>query len=122
MPRRPQKHDLVLGVLRRARRPLAAEDVVRRGRAADPAVGRATVYRALRSLSRRGVIERYPTGYGLPDRPHDHHHIVCGLCGRSAVPALAVAEGALSSALARVGFAMVAHDIRIDARCVQHEP
>ncbi len=121
MARRPENRSVVLDVLRRARRILPAEVVVRRARAAHPTVGRATIYRSLRSLVQLGVVERYPAGYGIPDHAADHHHVTCGLCGRSAVPALAEAERALSAALARAGFEMVAHDIRIDARCVAHE-
>ena len=122
MARRPEKREVVWDVLRRARRPIAAEEVVRRVRRADASVGRATVYRALRALVRSGALERYPKGYGVPDRATDHHHVVCVDCGRSTVPALANVDRALEEALTRAGFRMVAHDIRVEVRCAGHRP
>ena len=107
-------------VVRRARRHLAAEEIVRRARSADPSVGRATVYRALRALVSQGELERYESGYGAPDRASDHHHVQCSACGRAAVPELAAVDRALEAALVRSGFRMVAHDIRVEARCADH--
>lgn len=122
MPRAPEKQGVVLRVARRARQPLRAEEIVRRARALDPGVGRATIYRALRALLRRGELERFPTGYGPPDRRSDHHHFVCAQCGRSAVPSLAGAERALQEAIGRAGFRLLAHDLRVEVRCAEHRP
>lgn len=93
---------------------------MRAARAAQPGIGRATVYRALRRLQAEGRIERYEDGYGLPDRRDDHHHLVCIECGRTTIPSLEETERALRRAIARTGYRLLAHELVITGFCERH--
>jgi Fe2+ or Zn2+ uptake regulation protein len=74
----------VLTVLARQEEHLGAEAVVEAVSALDPAVHRASVYRALEALSELGVVQHVHVGHGgtayhLTD-PHVHLHAQCRRC------------------------------------------
>jgi Fe2+ or Zn2+ uptake regulation protein len=74
----------VIEVLVASREHLTAEEIHGRVAAVAPDVHRATVYRALDTLSRLELVEHAHLGHGpavyhLSDDPH--HHLVCEVCG-----------------------------------------
>jgi Fur family ferric uptake transcriptional regulator len=75
----------VLSVLAEDARHLSADQVVSAVAVLDPAVHRASVYRALEALSQLGVVQHVHLGHGTTtyalaqDRPHLHGH--CNRCG-----------------------------------------
>ncbi|MBI5004528.1 transcriptional repressor [Candidatus Kaiserbacteria bacterium] len=74
----------LLHLLKKARKPLSIQDIVRtsRGKTMD----QATIYRTLSDLANAGIVHRMDLNTGTahfeytPDRPH-HHHLVCTDCG-----------------------------------------
>jgi Fur family ferric uptake transcriptional regulator len=100
---------------------LDLEDEMRRGK---PAVGRASVYRALEQLEQLGLVQRIEVcrgtaGYERVDPTgHHHHHAICRDCGRM-VP---FEDSRLERALEHVagempGFDVAEHDVVLRGRC-----
>lgn len=100
---------------------LDLEDEMRRGK---PAVGRASVYRALEQLEQLGLVQRIEVcrgtaGYERVDPTgHHHHHAICRDCGRM-VP---FEDPRLERALEHVagempGFAVAEHDVVLRGVC-----
>jgi Fur family ferric uptake transcriptional regulator len=100
---------------------LDLDDELRRRK---PAVGRASVYRALEQLEQLGLVQRIEVcrgtaGYERVDPTgHHHHHAICRDCGRM-VP---FEDSRLERALAHVagempGFAVAEHDVVLRGVC-----
>jgi Fur family ferric uptake transcriptional regulator len=100
---------------------LDLEDEMRRGK---PAVGRASVYRALEQLEQLGLVQRIEVcrgtaGYERVDPTgHHHHHAICRDCGRM-VP---FEDPRLERALEHVagempGFDVAEHDVVLRGVC-----
>ena len=64
-----------------------AAELVTAAQAAEPAVGRATVFRTLELLEGIGAVERLDLPNGehayVGCEPAHHHHVVCSRCGRT---------------------------------------
>jgi Fur family ferric uptake transcriptional regulator len=99
---------------------LELEEEMRRRR---PAVGRASVYRALEQLEGLGLVQRLEVARGTasyervePDGEH-HHHAICARCGRM-VP---FEDRSLERSIARlsdeIGFEVTGHDVVLRGRC-----
>jgi Fur family ferric uptake transcriptional regulator len=88
-----------------------------------PAVGRATVYRALEQLEGLGLIQRVDVrsdaaGFERVDPSgHHHHHIVCQQCGR----VVAFEDEGLEQAIAALGaqpdFNVSSHEVTLRGEC-----
>jgi Fe2+ or Zn2+ uptake regulation protein len=98
-----------------------AADLVSDARRHHPAIGRATVYRALDLFTTLQLVERVdlPGGdhaYVACDPVH-HHHAICTRCGRS----LDVDDFGLTGVLAEIGrrsgFRVTAHRLEIFGLC-----
>jgi Fur family ferric uptake transcriptional regulator len=99
---------------------LELDDELRRRR---PAVGRASVYRALEQLEQLGLVQRVEVCRGTagyeridPDG-HHHHHAICRDCGRMVPfedPTLERVIGELSDSLS---FDVTEHDVVLRGRC-----
>jgi len=105
---------------------LDLDDELRRRK---PAVGRASVYRALEQLERLGLVQRIEVcrgtaGYERVDPAgHHHHHAICRDCGRM-VP---FEDPRLERALEHVagempGFAVAEHDVVLRGLCDRCAP
>lgn len=88
-----------------------------------PAVGRASVYRALEQLEQLGLVQRLEVTRGtagyervVPGGQH-HHHAICRRCGRM-VP---FEDPSLERAIARlsdqISFEVTGHDVVLRGRC-----
>jgi Fur family ferric uptake transcriptional regulator len=99
---------------------LDLDDELRRRK---PAVGRASVYRALEQLEQLGLVQRIEVCRGtagferIDPTGHHHHHAICRDCGRM-VP---FEDSSLEKALAQVAGAMpfdvTEHDVVLRGRC-----
>jgi len=81
----PQR-DVIAGVLERAGRPLAAQELCDAVGQVDHGIGRATVFRTLQSLQEAGIVQHVTlagnqAGYLLCASVGHHHHLVCRHCG-----------------------------------------
>jgi Fur family transcriptional regulator, ferric uptake regulator len=102
---------------------MTAIEIDDRLRAADQAIGRASVYRTLEQLEELKLVHRLDMGRGMasyeriePTGEH-HHHVVCEQCGRVEPfedPGLERAIGRLEG---RVGFEVSAHEVVLRGRC-----
>ncbi|WP_137120353.1 Fur family transcriptional regulator [Segeticoccus rhizosphaerae] len=99
---------------------LSAEAVVEQVKAIDPTVHRASVYRALETLSRLGLVQHVHLGHGatayhLVDEEHPHAH--CLTCGRvidlPEQPFRALAESLRDES----GFVLDAGHIALSGQC-----
>jgi Fur family ferric uptake transcriptional regulator len=84
-------------------------------------LGRATVFRALDTLTELGVVERLdlPTGEHafVSCRPAHHHHVVCSACGRAA-PVEGCGLSAMADEVARrTGYSVDTHRIELFGIC-----
>jgi Fur family transcriptional regulator, ferric uptake regulator len=88
-----------------------------------PAVGRATVYRALEQLESLGLIQRVDVkadaaGYERVDPGgHHHHHIVCEHCGRVVAFEDDRLEQAILALADRPDFNVSSHDVTLRGEC-----
>lgn len=88
-----------------------------------PAVGRATVYRALEQLEGLGLIQKVDlggdaAGYERVDPSgHHHHHIVCEQCGRVVAFEDEGLEQAIVALARRPDFKVSSHEVTLRGRC-----
>ena len=96
---------------------LELDDELRRRK---PAVGRASIYRALEQLGvlRRLEVARGVAGYERiePDGEH-HHHAICRDCGRMIPFEDASLERAIDKVSGRMSFDAAEHEVTIRGRC-----
>jgi Fur family ferric uptake transcriptional regulator len=99
---------------------LDLDDELRRRK---PAVGRASVYRALEQLEQLGLVQRIEVCRGtagyerIEPGGHHHHHAICRDCGRMIPfedPSLERAIGKLSE---NISFDVTEHDVVLRGRC-----
>src|SRR6478609_3983192 len=99
---------------------LDLEDEMRRGK---PAVGRASVYRALEQLEQLGLVQRIEVcrgtaGYERVDPTgHHHHHAICRDCGRMVPFEDPSLEKAIEGLTDRMKFEISEHDVVLRGRC-----
>ncbi|MCS6882809.1 MAG: Fur family transcriptional regulator [Oscillochloridaceae bacterium] len=88
-----------------------------------PAVGRATVYRAVDWLRQRGWLARVQTERGdytyVRTLPGHHHHAVCLRCGATLLVEGCQAIEALTALLARQGFRVQGHILELFGLCAR---
>lgn len=101
-----------------------AEELLATARRGGGAVGRATVFRTLETLTRLGLVERVDLPSGehayVACRPDEHHHhVVCSSCGRS----MEVGDVGLAPVLARAagasGFRIDSHRLELFGVCAE---
>lgn len=101
-------------------RPFSAEALAV---ALAPAVGRATVYRAVDWLRDRGWLARVQTERGdytyVRTLPGHHHHAVCLRCGATLLVEGCQAIEALTALLARQGFRVQGHILELFGLCAR---
>ena len=99
---------------------LDLDDELRRRK---PAVGRASVYRALEQLEQLGLVQRIEVcrgtaGYERVDPTgHHHHHAICRDCGRMVPFEDPVLERAIGSLSESLSFEVTEHDVVLRGRC-----
>jgi Fur family transcriptional regulator, ferric uptake regulator len=105
-------------------RPFSAGELTRAVAAADPGVGRASVYRTLALMVSTGQVQRLHTGgrerYTLCLEPEHHHHVTCTLCGRTEDFSLArveAFEAAVEAAVAQLGYLPQGHVLEVHGLC-----
>lgn len=102
---------------------LSAQEIHDGIRAKGPAVGLASVYRALDGLDELGLVQRVDLGDGVarfepadPTGEH-HHHLVCADCGKVEPFEDPSLEAALERVAGGHGFALAAHDVVLRGAC-----
>jgi Fur family transcriptional regulator, ferric uptake regulator len=99
---------------------LTAEEIHARVEAVAPDVHRATVYRALETLSRLELVEHAHLGHGpavyhLSDDLH--HHLVCEVCGAVIEVPASLFEDAERRVREEFGFEARSHHFAVVGRC-----
>lgn len=99
---------------------LDLDDELRRRK---PAVGRASIYRALEQLEQLGLLRRLEASRGMasyeriePGGEH-HHHAICSNCGRMIPFEDASLERAIAALSDRMSFEAAEHEVTIRGRC-----
>ena len=99
---------------------LDLDDELRRRK---PAVGRASVYRALEQLEQLGLVQRLEVSRGVagyervePDGEH-HHHAICRRCGRMVPFEDPPLEPAISKLSSEMSFEVPDHDVILRGLC-----
>jgi Fur family transcriptional regulator, ferric uptake regulator len=99
---------------------LDLDDELRRRK---PAVGRASVYRALEQLEQLGLVQRIEVcrgtaGYERVDPTgHHHHHAICRDCGRMVPFEDPRLERALENVAGEMSFDVTEHDVVLRGLC-----
>lgn len=118
MQRSTRQRSAIVDAFRAAGRPLSPQEVLDAAGVSIPALGIATVYRNLKSMTEAGVLQvvslpgQNPL-YELTTARH-HHHFQCTLCHR--VFDVEGCPGDLSG-LAPQGFVVAGHEITLYGRC-----
>src|SRR5262245_558302 len=88
-----------------------------------PAVGRASVYRALEQLEQLGLVQRLEVTRGTagyervePGGEH-HHHAICRQCGRMVPFEDRSLERAIAKLSDEISFEVTDHDVVLRGRC-----
>lgn len=99
---------------------LELDDELRRRK---PAVGRASIYRALEQLEQLGLLRRLEVARGVagyeriePGGEH-HHHAICRECGRMIPFEDPSLERAIDKVSGRMSFDAAEHEVTIRGRC-----
>ncbi len=116
--RTTRQRNAILAALGRAAHPLSAEELLASAQGECPALGLATVYRAIRDLCADGTLHVVALPGAAPryeraGRGH-HHHFACRACGK--VFHVEGCPGDLAR-LAPQGFAVEAHEIVLYGQC-----
>jgi Fur family transcriptional regulator, ferric uptake regulator len=85
-PRRTRSQDRLLTLLKAQDAPISAQDLYIELRSQSQSMGLATVYRALDTLKKSGLVQvrTQPTGESLYTTiQEDRHHLTCLTCGLS---------------------------------------
>ncbi len=99
------------------------DELAARARRSSPALGTATVYRAVSTMLNSGFIEhvgdRGGTAlYARCGTTGHHHHLVCTECGAVSHAECPVGERTLARASAE-GFTVTAHEVRLYGTCAE---
>src|SRR3954454_13815821 len=97
------------------------EELYRRASALDPRISIATVYRTVRLLEEKGILERHDFGggrarYEATEHGH-HHHLIDVDTGKVIEFADARHEALAKEIAARLGFELVDHRLELFGRC-----
>jgi Fur family transcriptional regulator, ferric uptake regulator len=99
---------------------LELDDEMRRRK---PAVGRASVYRALEQLEQLGLLQRIEVSRGVagyervePGGDH-HHHAICRRCGRMVPFEDPSLERAIAKVSDEMSFEVTGHDVVLRGTC-----
>ncbi len=83
-------------------------------------IGRATVYRTLELLEKRGILSRIHLdgchGYTVCDEGH-HHHLICRTCGRVLPVDAARIEEAIRDLADALNFQVDTHTLEFSGQC-----
>ena len=118
MERQTRQREAVQHVLRQARRPLSAGELLNATRRSVRGIGIATIYRHLRAMVEEGevVAVKLPgerVRYEPAGKTH-HHHFVCDICGRVfEIPGCASGLRGMTPA----GFNVERHEVILYGRC-----
>jgi len=126
--RKTRVAQLVVDLLQTYARPLSLQDLHGRVRERLPRTAFSTIYRVVARLEAEGKVERVDwrergSRYEWAELPH-HHHIVCGICGRS----VDIDDSDLGFSEERIraatGFLVNHHSIELEGICpeCQREP
>lgn len=108
----------ILRAMQEDDRPLSPQEIWESARQDVPALGMATVYRAIKSFMEEGVVE----AVGLPDSApryelagkEHHHHFQCRYCDK--VYEINACSGGIKT-LTPKGFSLEDHEIMLFGRC-----
>jgi Fur family transcriptional regulator, ferric uptake regulator len=93
-----------------------------------PAVGRASVYRALEQLEQLGLVQRIEVCRGtagferVDPAGHHHHHAICRDCGRMVPFEDSSLERAIGRVSEGISFDVTEHDVVLRGTCERCKP
>ena len=119
MQRNTVQRQTIRTVMQRADRPLSVDEVLKAARSHIPAIGIATVYRALKSLKDEGAIREVDlpgrsSRWEIAGKAH-HHHFLCDQCDK--LFEINGCPGDIAS-LVPEGYKLAEHDILLQGQCV----
>ena len=101
---------------------LTAEELYRKVKEANPAIGQATVYRTVKLLADSGLAKEVEFGdgvvrYELKYGQSHHDHLICERCGRNVEVVDADIEKLQEEVAARHGFVLTGHKLYLYGVC-----
>jgi Fe2+ or Zn2+ uptake regulation protein len=110
-----------LASLAAARADFATEDLWKELQSVDPSIGRATVFRAVDTLVRAGLLDRiaFADGshrYRLCGTSH-HHHVTCVRCQRVVEVDACLPPDLLADVASSTDFMIEGHSLELFGRC-----
>jgi Fur family ferric uptake transcriptional regulator len=119
--RKTRTSQLVVDLLQAYAKPLSLQELYSRVRERLPRTAYSTVYRVISRLEAEGKVTRVDwrergSRYEWAELPH-HHHIVCGICGRSVDIDDADLGFSEERIRAATGFLVKHHSIELEGIC-----
>lgn len=121
----PQRRVVLEVLAAQPERHFSAQELYERARRRAPALGLATVYRALLLFERAGVVSRLNVGQEEDrfefelERGHHHHHLVCLGCGRIFEFREDLLDELEHRIEAETGFQVVDHSLHFTGYCAR---
>lgn len=120
MTRRTDQKTAIRDAIKRAERPLTAQEILDAAQEEVPGMGIATVYRNVKALTESGLLHTVdlpgePSRYEMADLEH-HHHFQCETCGR--VFDVPGCTGGVRDLVPK-GFRLRSHEILMYGRCAE---
>jgi len=118
----PQRRVIVSVFLDNADRHLSAEEMYDLVREEYPDIGLATIYRTLDLLAGLGLAQRINFGdgcdrYELSQGTHQHHHLICSICGRVYEFSEDLLDELEEQISVRSGFIITDHEVKFRGIC-----
>lgn len=119
--RKTRVSGLVVDLLQTYARPFSLQELHQQARERFPRTAYSTIYRVVSRLEAEGKVSRVDwrergSRFEWSELPH-HHHLVCGICGRSVDVEDAVLGFSEERIQAATGFLVNHHSIEIEGIC-----
>lgn len=112
---------LVLDIVRLEKSHLDADEIYRRAREKQPQISLSTVYRALRSFKKQGLVEEIHFDeehhHYEPKSAIEHHHLVCLGCGKVLEFRLPLSQYVKENVPEASDFEIVGTEVRMTGYC-----
>lgn len=119
-----RQREVILQTFLEADKHIDVEDLTRRVRARNPAIGHATVYRTMKLLTECGLAHESHFGDGMAryehaSHKHHHDHMICLRCQDIIEFENPAIEALQEAAAAAQGFTILSHKLEIYGHCAR---
>ncbi|QUI23911.1 transcriptional repressor [Vallitalea pronyensis] len=119
-----QRQTVLDAMLKNTDKHLSAEEIFEKVKEINPHIGMATVYRTIQLFEKIGIIHQIFLNDGMmryhmvnPDEKHEHHHLICEICGDVIDVKEDMLETFEEKLLLKKGFIVTNHRVKVFGIC-----